>query len=366
MLFNLYMSSLPLPPEKVRLTTYADDITLVTSSPRVEHLKQQIEPYLQTLHSWLTSRNLTLSAGKSSATIFTTWSKEVKFDPKITIAGQPIPINLKPKILGVTLDGMLSFAEHTKNTKDKVLKRNNILRKVAGQDWGCAKETLQVTYKAIGRSVLNYGAPIWTPSLSKTNWQHLQVQQNSALRTITGCVKMTSIEHLHNEVQMLPVREHSEMLSRQFLVGSYQKHRADHYTTKQNGPRNIKPTLKDKYYEDVKDYLQDSSISKDNYKVAIKKIHKRDVQHYTENRNRIPLAVSADELKLPRITRIRLAQLRSGYSPMLRSYMSRINTAVEDSCPDCKMPGHNVEYLFNCAKNETNLTYDDLGEDLWK
>ena len=121
MLFNLYMSSLPLPPEKVRLTTYADDITLVTSSPRVEHLKQQIEPYLQTLHSWLTSRNLTLSAGKSSATIFTTWSKEVKFDPKITIAGQPIPINLKPKILGVTLDGMLFFAKHTKNTKDKLL-----------------------------------------------------------------------------------------------------------------------------------------------------------------------------------------------------------------------------------------------------
>ena len=102
---------------------------------------------------------------------------------------------------------------------------------------------------------------------------------------------MTSIEHLHNEVHMLPVKEHSEMLSRQFLVGSYQKHRADHSTTKQNGPRNIKPTLKDKYHEDIKDYLQDSSISKDNYKVAIKKIHKRDVQHYTENRSRIPLAV---------------------------------------------------------------------------
>ena len=100
MLFNLYMSSLPLPPEKVRLTTYADDITLVTSSPHVERLKQQIESYLQSLYSWLTSRYLTLSADKSSATIFTTWSKEVKFDPKITIAGQPIPIHQKPKNIG--------------------------------------------------------------------------------------------------------------------------------------------------------------------------------------------------------------------------------------------------------------------------
>ena len=107
---------------------------------------------------------------------------------------------------------MLSFAEHTKNTKDKLLKRNNILRKVAGQDWGCAKETLQVTYKAIGRSVLNYGAPIWTPSLSKTKWQHLQVQENSALRSITGCVKMASIKNLHNNVRTFAVKD---------IVGSY-------------------------------------------------------------------------------------------------------------------------------------------------
>ena len=42
--------------------------------------------------------------------------------------------------------------------------------------------------------------------------------------------------------------------------------------------------------------------------------------------------------------------------------MSRIMTAVEDSCPDCKMPGHKVEHLFNCTKNEMDLTYDDLWE----
>ena len=26
------------------------------------------------------------------------------------------------------------------------------------------------------------------------------------------------------------------------------------------------------------------------------------------------------------------------------------------------MPGHNVKHLFNCSKNETDLTYDDLWE----
>ena len=187
----MYMSKMPLSDSDVHLVTYADDNTLTTSNPQVNKLKDQMEPYLKKLNVWLKGRFLKLSAEKSIATIFTTWSKEVKFDPKLEIDGMPIPTKTKSKILGVTLDSMLTYGEHTKITKEKSQKRNSILRKNAGNDWRCTKETLGVTYKAIGKSVINYGAPIWAPTLSDTNWKHLQTQQNNALRTITGCVKMT-------------------------------------------------------------------------------------------------------------------------------------------------------------------------------
>ena len=59
--------------------------------------------------------------------------------------------------------------EHTKITIEKSQKRNNIVRKIAGNDWECTKETLGVTYKAIGKRVIIYGAPIWAPTLSDTN-----------------------------------------------------------------------------------------------------------------------------------------------------------------------------------------------------
>ena len=72
------------------------------------HIQSHIDPFLKKLNIWLKDRNLKLSAEKSIATIFTTWSKEVKFDPKLEIDGMPIPTKTKSKILGVTLDSMLT------------------------------------------------------------------------------------------------------------------------------------------------------------------------------------------------------------------------------------------------------------------
>ena len=69
-----------------------------------------------------------------------------------------------------------------------------------------------MTYKAVGRSILNY-APVWSPNLHDTNYRKIQYTQNEALRIATGCHKMSSIEHLHTETEMLRVREHSELLS---------------------------------------------------------------------------------------------------------------------------------------------------------
>ena len=47
-----------------------------------------------------------------------------------------------------------------------------------------------------------------SPSLT----QKLQTIQNSALRIATGCVKMASIDHLHEETEMLPVQEHFSLI----------------------------------------------------------------------------------------------------------------------------------------------------------
>ena len=63
-----------------------------------------------------------------------------------------------------------------------------------------------MTYKAIRRSVANYGAPVWSTNASATSIGKIQIAQNEALRIATGSHKMSSIDHLHNETEMAALR----------------------------------------------------------------------------------------------------------------------------------------------------------------
>ena len=50
-----------------------------------------------------------------------------------------------------------------------------------------------------------------SPNLHDTNYRKIQYTQNEALRIATGCHKMSSIDHIHTEAEMLKVKEHSEL-----------------------------------------------------------------------------------------------------------------------------------------------------------
>ena len=127
---------------------------------------------------------------------------------------------------------------------NKVSKRNNVLKALAGTNWGQQKETLLLTYKALGRSIAYYAAPVWSTNASNTNLEKIQRTQNEALRIIIGSHKMSSIDHLHSETKMLLVKDHLNLLSVQYIVHclatDYVCH---HITTMDHPPREMKETL---------------------------------------------------------------------------------------------------------------------------
>ena len=136
------------------------------------------------------------------------------------LSDQVLPLEKKPNVFGVTLDTHFTFTQHCNNIAVKVQQRNNVLKAMAGSTWGCDKETLLATYQAIGRSILSYCCPVWTPSPMDTNWSQLQRAQNSTLRISTGCLKMADVAELHQEALELPVRQHNELISQQFAIAS--------------------------------------------------------------------------------------------------------------------------------------------------
>ena len=63
-----------------------------------------------------------------------------------------------------------------------------------------------------------------------------QYKQNEALRIPTGCHKMSSVDHLHVVANELKVREHSELLSAQYLAMCLEPDNVNNFITIRDPP----------------------------------------------------------------------------------------------------------------------------------
>ena len=361
-LFNFYISRLPVPPDGVNIVMYADDLSVYASGTDLIYLSQAIQSYIDSVLIFLKERELEVSPTKSTVTLFTPDTKEAQIHPTIKIDGVIVKLDKTPKLLGVKFDTMYTFSHHIKEQAGKGRGKNNIIKCLAGTTWGQDKETLLITYKAISRSTLEYGAPIWAPMISDSNWTKLQTVQNQALRTATGCLAMTSLPDLHRECKVLPIKEHSTLLTKQFTAGCFvQSHPGNKFINKVPPDRKLKATHLAHEAEVAEKFRSGT------YKDAIKSLHTSAVSQVISNYppNRVlqdtpPEINTKEEQTLPRKARSGLARLRTGFCRTLNSYMSRIDEEIQDICPNCDSSPHNSNHLFNCPANPTNLNVSSL------
>ena len=124
------------------------------------------------------------------------------------------------------MDPSLPCNKHSQYVAERVSGRNNILKALAGISWGQQKETLLMTYKAVGRSIINYAAPVWSPNLHDTNYRKIQYTQNE------------------DRYWLSQVKEHSELLSAQHLARCLEPGNVCHpITTRATPERQMKETL---------------------------------------------------------------------------------------------------------------------------
>ena len=72
---------------------------------------------------------------------------------------------------------------------------------------------------AVGRLIINYAAPVWSPNLHDANYRKIQYTQNEALRIATGWLPISNFE------KELTRKEHSTLAQLRSgycrLLGSY-------------------------------------------------------------------------------------------------------------------------------------------------
>ena len=225
---------MPRPTPPVKRVCYADDITVWATGPKIPQLVSMITNYLSDVSIYLKDNSLLISAPNSTVTLFTPEKHQFQMHSDITLEDTQLPLERSPKILGVILDPFISFHKPCNYLSDRIDKRNNMLKALVGSSWGQDKETLLMTYNALGKSIANYAAPVWSTNVSDSSFKKIQTAQNAALRTATGAHKMASIGHLHQESLTLRVNDHSDMLSVQYLVNCLEEDNVCHGITIQS------------------------------------------------------------------------------------------------------------------------------------
>ena len=169
---------MPIPSDPVKRVCYADDLTVWVSGVNITDLEISINNYLEEITGYLKDNSLLISAPKSSVRLLTPDTHQAKIHPNIFIENSHLPLVKCPRILGVDLDPSLSFNKHIQYVTERVSGRNNILKALTGTSWEQQKETLLMTYRAVGRSIINYAAPVWSPNLHKLQKNPIYTEQD--------------------------------------------------------------------------------------------------------------------------------------------------------------------------------------------
>ena len=153
-LFNYYIADMPRPNTPIKRVYYADDITVWASGPKILQLYSRINSYPRDVSIYLKENSLLISAPKSTVTLFILDKHKFQTHPDITLEDTHLPLERRPKILGVIMYPSLSSHQHCNYVSDRIDKINNIQKAVAGSSWGQEKETLLLTYNALGKSTV--------------------------------------------------------------------------------------------------------------------------------------------------------------------------------------------------------------------
>ena len=145
------------------------------------------------LSSYLKDWRLKLSVEKTVATMFHLYNREATREINIMVDNARLQSQSSPTYLGVKLDRTLSFKQHLDSVKGNTTARAALIRRLAGTTWGATTKTLRISTEALVFPAAEYCAPVWSRS---PHVQKLDAALNTALRTVSGCLRATPTNQL--------------------------------------------------------------------------------------------------------------------------------------------------------------------------
>jgi len=198
--------------ETVQVSAFADDLAVWCSSRRVDECSRGLQRGCDIVVEWCKEWLMVLAEGKCSVTLFSLSARDASMAGlRVLLNGVEVVREKSPRFLGVTFDSRLFFQPHVAGVVAKAEKRVNMMRCLAGREWGWKREMLRRTYLSLVQSVLLYGSSAWGPWLSEAGWMKLERVQLRAARVICGMLRSAPCEALRAECGLVELKKVAEM-----------------------------------------------------------------------------------------------------------------------------------------------------------
>ena len=202
LLFLIMINDLPDRLTNIESTLFADDSAVIKSGKNLKFITKQVQNNLNNIEQWCDEWGFKVSMDKTVGIIFTR-----KYAEKVVLKYkcQTLKMVNSTKFLGLIFDSKLTWSEHIKYIEGKCNKRINLMRSVASNTWGASKKSLLTIYRALIRSVLDYGSCAFD-SAYKVRKDVLDKIQAKALRIACGAMAGTPSSALQIECGELPLQ----------------------------------------------------------------------------------------------------------------------------------------------------------------
>ena len=203
MLFVLFINDIVSElPKGVHAALYADDLVLWCTEEYATTATYRMQMALDKVSAWADKWCVSINRDKTTGTLFTLSPKATP--GRLTLSNTILKMEDQQTYLGVTFDKRLTWKQHITQAEGKARRKLNIMRKLAGTQWGANEQILKSVYQGTVRPHLEYGSNSWMTA-AKTHQDTLDKVQNQALRIITGAMKSTPIPKMEQVTGIPPL-----------------------------------------------------------------------------------------------------------------------------------------------------------------
>ena len=151
--------------------------------------------------------------GKKTKIMAFNFTRKYDFHPTLDLAENQLDVIYTTKLLGVFLTADCKWHENTSYIVSKAKKKIWYLRRLKAL--GASIETLLEMYQKSARSVLEFGAPLWTEGLTQKNKKDIERVQKTCFKVILG-QHYSSYENALETLEQETLEQRRKKISKKF------------------------------------------------------------------------------------------------------------------------------------------------------